>query len=72
VQKNINCCYATKYAYVCSAHADTWLVHACYHYYLHLLYSAGYIAAYSVLASGDVDLCLVPEVEVKLHGPTVS
>lgn len=48
-------------------------MHACYyHCYLHLCYSAGYIAAYSVLASGDVDLCLVPEVEVILHGPTVS
>jgi hypothetical protein len=39
---------------------------------IYTFYSAGYIAAYSVLASGDVDLCLVPEVEVKLHGPTVS
>ena len=31
--------------------------------------SAGFIAAHATLASGDVDLCLVPEVPVHLHGP---
>ena len=29
---------------------------------------AGFIAAHATLASGDVDLCLVPEVEVELEG----
>jgi hypothetical protein len=31
--------------------------------------SAGYIAAHASLASGDVDLCLVPEVDVIMEGP---
>ena len=31
--------------------------------------SAGFIAAHATLASGDVDLCLVPEVPIELHGP---
>jgi 6-phosphofructokinase 1 len=31
--------------------------------------SAGYIAAHASLASGDVDLCLVPEVEMVMDGP---
>ena len=31
--------------------------------------SAGFIAAHSVMASGDVDLCLVPEVPIVLDGP---
>lgn len=31
--------------------------------------SAGYLAAYATLASGDVDLCLVPEVPISLDGP---
>ena len=31
--------------------------------------SSGYIAAYSTIASGSVDLCLVPEVDVVLKGP---
>ena len=31
--------------------------------------SSGYIAAYSTLAHGSVDLCLVPEVPVILDGP---
>ena len=30
--------------------------------------SAGYIAAHSTMASGDVDLCLVPEVPLELEG----
>lgn len=30
--------------------------------------SSGYIAAYATLASGDVDLCLIPEVPVVLSG----
>ena len=30
---------------------------------------AGFIAAHATLASGDVDVCLVPEVEVELEGP---
>lgn len=32
--------------------------------------SAGYIAAYATMASGDVDLCLVPESPIVLEGPT--
>ena len=32
--------------------------------------SAGYIAAHSTMASGDVDLCLVPEVPLVLEGET--
>jgi 6-phosphofructokinase 1 len=31
--------------------------------------SAGFIAVHSTLASGDVDLCLVPEVALELEGP---
>eukprot|EP00611_Tribonema_gayanum_P031998 TRINITY_DN93_c0_g2_i1.p1 TRINITY_DN93_c0_g2~~TRINITY_DN93_c0_g2_i1.p1 ORF type:complete len:506 (-),score=167.86 TRINITY_DN93_c0_g2_i1:425-1804(-) len=31
--------------------------------------STGYLAAYATMASGDVDLCLVPEVEIRLDGP---
>ncbi|CAM9580426.1 unnamed protein product [Phaeothamnion confervicola] len=31
--------------------------------------SAGYIAAYATLASGDIDLCLVPEAPIVLDGP---
>ena len=31
--------------------------------------SSGFIAAHAVLASGDVDLCLVPEVAIELEGP---
>ncbi|CAM9580231.1 unnamed protein product, partial [Hapterophycus canaliculatus] len=31
--------------------------------------SAGYIAAYATMASGDVDLCLVPESPIVLEGP---
>lgn len=31
--------------------------------------SSGYIAAYSTIANGSVDLCLVPEVPVELSGP---
>ena len=31
--------------------------------------SSGFIAAHSVMASGDVDLCLVPEVQIELDGP---
>lgn len=31
--------------------------------------STGYLAAYSTMASGDVDLCLIPEVDVELDGP---
>jgi 6-phosphofructokinase 1 len=31
--------------------------------------SAGFIAAHATLASGDVDLCLVPEVDIVLGGP---
>lgn len=34
--------------------------------------SSGYIASYASLASGDVDLCLVPEINVILHGKHVS
>ena len=30
--------------------------------------SAGFIAAHATLASGDVDLCLVPEVNIELDG----
>lgn len=30
--------------------------------------SAGFIAAHATLASGDVDLCLVPEVDIQLDG----
>ena len=30
---------------------------------------AGFIAAHASLASGDVDLCLIPEVPVALGGP---
>eukprot|EP00903_Cladosiphon_okamuranus_P007572 g7346.t1 len=32
--------------------------------------SAGYIAAYATMASGDVDLCLVPESPIVLDGPS--
>jgi 6-phosphofructokinase 1 len=32
--------------------------------------SAGYIAAHATMASGDVDLCLVPEVPLVLDGET--
>ena len=31
---------------------------------------AGFIAAHATLASGDVDLCLIPEVPLSLCGPT--
>lgn len=31
--------------------------------------SAGFIAVHAVMASGDVDLCLVPEVDIELEGP---
>jgi len=31
--------------------------------------SAGFIAVHATLASGDVDLCLVPEVPIVLEGP---
>jgi 6-phosphofructokinase 1 len=31
--------------------------------------SAGFIAAYATLASGDVDLCLIPEVDIEVEGP---
>ncbi|KAJ1448744.1 phosphofructokinase domain-containing protein [Pelagophyceae sp. CCMP2097] len=31
--------------------------------------SAGFLAAYATLASQDVDLCLVPEVDIVLEGP---
>lgn len=31
--------------------------------------SAGFIATHATLASGDVDLCLVPEVAIELEGP---
>jgi 6-phosphofructokinase 1 len=31
--------------------------------------SAGFIAAYATLSSGDVDLCLVPEFNIELEGP---
>ncbi len=30
--------------------------------------SAGFLAAHSTLASGDVDLCLIPEVPIVLEG----
>jgi 6-phosphofructokinase 1 len=30
---------------------------------------AGFIAAHAAMASGDVDLCLIPEVPVVLEGP---
>lgn len=30
--------------------------------------SAGFIAVHATLASGDVDLCLVPEVNIQLEG----
>lgn len=32
--------------------------------------SSGYIAAHACLGSGDVDLCLIPEVPIVLDGPT--
>lgn len=32
--------------------------------------SAGFIAVHATLASGDVDLCLVPEVAIELDGPS--
>lgn len=32
--------------------------------------SSGYIAAHASLGSGDVDLCLVPEVPIVLGGPS--
>ena len=32
--------------------------------------SSGFIAAHATLGSGDVDLCLVPEVPIALEGPT--
>lgn len=31
--------------------------------------SAGFIAAHATLSSGDVDLGLIPEVPIELHGP---
>lgn len=31
--------------------------------------SSGFIAVHATLASGDVDLCLVPEVPIELEGP---
>jgi 6-phosphofructokinase 1 len=31
--------------------------------------SSGFIAVHATLASGDVDLCLVPEVAIELEGP---
>ena len=31
--------------------------------------SSGYIASYAAITNGSVDLCLIPEVPVKLHGP---
>lgn len=31
--------------------------------------SAGFIAAHATLSSGDVDLCLIPEVKIVLDGP---
>ncbi|DBA02875.1 TPA: hypothetical protein N0F65_005902, partial [Lagenidium giganteum] len=31
--------------------------------------SAGFIAAHATLSSGDVNLCLIPEVPIELHGP---
>jgi 6-phosphofructokinase 1 len=31
--------------------------------------SAGFIAAHATLSSGDVNLCLLPEVPIELHGP---
>lgn len=30
--------------------------------------SAGFIAVHATLASGDVDLCLVPEINIELEG----
>ncbi|RYY83663.1 hypothetical protein EON63_10735 [archaeon] len=30
--------------------------------------SAGFIAVHATLASGDVDLCLVPEINIQLEG----
>mgnify|MGYP006120544035 CR=1 FL=1 len=30
--------------------------------------SAGFIAVHATLASGDVDLCLVPEISIELEG----
>jgi 6-phosphofructokinase 1 len=30
--------------------------------------SSGFIAAYATMASGDVDLCLLPEAPIELHG----
>ena len=32
--------------------------------------SSGYIASYATITNGSVDLCLIPEVPVKLHGPS--
>ena len=32
--------------------------------------SAGFIAVHATLASGDVDLCLIPEVKIELEGDT--
>lgn len=32
--------------------------------------SSGYIAAHATLGSGDVDLCLLPEIPIVLDGPT--
>jgi 6-phosphofructokinase len=31
--------------------------------------SSGFIAAHATLASGDVDLCLLPEMPIILNGP---
>lgn len=31
--------------------------------------SSGFIAAHATLGSGDVDLCLIPEVPIDLEGP---
>jgi 6-phosphofructokinase 1 len=32
--------------------------------------SSGFIAAHATLGSGDVDLCLIPEVPIELDGPS--
>jgi 6-phosphofructokinase 1 len=32
--------------------------------------SSGFIAAHATLGSGDVDLCLIPEVPIELEGPS--
>ena len=32
--------------------------------------SAGFIASHATLSSGEVDLCLIPEIPMKLHGDT--